>query len=753
MKKIFTLVFALMGFAGAANAASVDDIAPLKHSYVLVCEDLGARPGKGNLFGDNHFLDVTGGNIAINKGSVDLSAADGVLVTDEIAAKYGEYGKHLNFLRLKKTQDVIAMSVTAKSKVIIFYQDNNKDDRYPVFAKDAGLKERFADGVRSERCSGEEGAPAANIRRIEWTATDDGLVYVGDNNGDMFMSYIIIEANEAPGTPTVKVGPQTFEGGLWFREVTCKANDYKMEGSDEGIPTLVTYTTDGSTPTASSPVYTEPIKCYKDMTVKFQAFQDWGAGADEGFICDAADNEGNVNFVFNAPTIEVDGATFTITSEYAEQNGSNFYKLGNGEEVAGNGATLTESATVTAYTKIANGDYTTFTTKSTTKDVYVLNPIKEKKTIAVTAADVVIDEEATAQATDGATVYKVENGAISADKMDFFVKNLTFGVLKDAKAQYQVPEGQEAYIQMSNTNIVFQVAEGDSVVVKVVCTKNSCKNLDADDAAEDKLDNGCTPDRQCFVNVSGTTYCLTDAEGKHTNDLKLYPDANVFEFGLGAGTWTFQKYSGTGNILISSIEITPAAAAPAAEPWAAPETERAVNKTYDLAGTWAGDWFEPGQNYDASEYDYVWINYSGYTGKINFGITYMEWESTQSWGEVYHSDAVTLNEAAGIAAVKLEKTKTIVNGINNVESEYKGDIYAKHVKNVFLQDQGTASKITVEGIYFGTEAAYNAAVATGIQGVKTVNAQNGAVFNLAGQRVDANYKGVVIVNGQKKIQK
>ena len=753
MKKIFTLVFALMGFAGAANAASIDEIAPLKHSYVLVGDDYTndgtEKIAKNALFGDDHFFTPTGHDKATNKGSIDLSSVDEVgIVTEEIAGKYGEYGNHLNSLRLKTNQDVFAISVTAKSKIIIFYE-NNKAKRYPIFAKDAKLENKLSSDadIKADGVIGSKG-----YGRIEWTATDDGIVYVGAEN-QIFVSYVIIEANEAPGTPTVKVGPQTFEGGLWFREVTCKANDYKMEGSDEGIPTLVTYTTDGSTPTASSPVYTEPIKCYKDMTVKFQAFQDWGAGADEGFICDAADNEGNVNFVFNAPTIEVDGATFTITSEYAEQNGSNFYKLGNGEEVAGNGATLTESATVTAYTKIANGDYTTFTTKSTTKDVYVLNPIKEKKTIAVTAADVVIDEEATAQATDGATVYKVENGAISADKMDFFVKNLTFGVLKDAKAQYQVPEGQEAYIQMSNTNIVFQVAEGDSVVVKVVCTKNSCKNLDADDAAEDKLDNGCTPDRQCFVNVSGTTYCLTDAEGKHTNDLKLYPDANVFEFGLGAGTWTFQKYSGTGNILISSIEITPAAAAPAAEPWAAPETERAVNKTYDLAGTWAGDWFEPGQNYDASEYDYVWIKYSGYTGKINFGITYMEWESTQSWGEVYHSDAVTLNEAAGIAAVKLEKTKTIVNGINNVESEYKGDIYAKHVKNVFLQDQGTASKITVEGIYFGTEAAYNAAVATGIQGVKTVNAQNGAVFNLAGQRVDANYKGVVIVNGQKKIQK
>ena len=111
---------------------------------------------------------------------------------------------------------------------------------------------------------------------------------------------------------------------------------------------------------------------------------------------------------------------------------------------------------------------------------------------------------------------------------------------------------------MSNTNIVFQVAEGDSVNVKVVCTKNSCKNIDADDAAEDKLDNGCTPDRQCYVNVSGVNYCLTDAEGKHTNDLKLYPNANEFEFGLAGGkTYTFQKYSGTGNILISSIEITP----------------------------------------------------------------------------------------------------------------------------------------------------------------------------------------------------
>jgi hypothetical protein len=43
--------------------------------------------------------------------------------------------------------------------------------------------------------------------------------------------------------------------------------------------------------------------------------------------------------------------------------------------------------------------------------------------------------------------------------------------------------------------------------------------------------------------------------------------------------------------------------------------------------------------------------------------------------------------------------------------------------------------------------------ASGIQAVKTVKVDNGFIYNLAGQRVDANYKGVVIKNGQKMIQK
>jgi hypothetical protein len=42
---------------------------------------------------------------------------------------------------------------------------------------------------------------------------------------------------------------------------------------------------------------------------------------------------------------------------------------------------------------------------------------------------------------------------------------------------------------------------------------------------------------------------------------------------------------------------------------------------------------------------------------------------------------------------------------------------------------------------------------TGISTVKTVRVADGAIYNLAGQKVDKNYKGVVIMNGKKMIQK
>ncbi len=573
MKKIITLICALAGFASMSSAASVDDLVPLKHSYVLVCDEWNnngtEKIASGSIYGNGFFFTPTGHDKSTGKGKTNLSVvneADDNHVTAEIAAKYGqEYNMdHYNSLRLKNNQDIMVMKVTAGSKLIFFLQGNNKtgkDARIPKLWKggEGGVQSKNdCTDANALNPKPDENHPATDAGfRFEYTVDDDMTLWVGSWNGDMFLSYVIVEANEAPGTPAVKVGPQTFEGGLWFKEVTCSPREAY------GVTTDVYYTTDGSTPSAASEKYTAPIKCYASATVKFQAYV-------MGMAVPDAENEAIVDFSFDAPEIAVDGASFTIITPYAEQNGVNYYDL-NGEEVQGDGATLTESATVSAYTKIVNGDYATFTSKKSTKDIYVLNPIKEKKTIQVIAGDVVLDEEATATSTTG-EVYTIENGEISADKMDFFVKDLTFKALKDE--QYQVPAGNERYIQMSNTNITFQVAEGDSVTVKVICSKNSCKNIDAEDAEDGSQVN----DRKCYVNVSGTNYAHMEmmevtykdqagndsivVELAEAADLKLFEDANIIEFGLGAGTYTFQKYSGTGNILISSIEIAPAAENP-----------------------------------------------------------------------------------------------------------------------------------------------------------------------------------------------
>ena len=558
MKKLFTLICALVGLTSSVNAAKIDDVKVCKHSYVLVADEWTnngtVRPGKGNLFGDGFFLDVTGGSVATNKGNSDpgeilkdeTGAPTGELRYDAaFAAKYGEYGAHYNSLRLKNAQDVIAMKVTAGSKLIFLIQGNNKSGtsaRIPCIATDAKLTKTL-----NEKPGADFPAVPAGFL-YEWTAKDDYTIYIGSYNGDVFVGYIIVEANEAPGTPSVKVGDQTFENGLWYREVICKPNTYELFG--EKFNTVVTYTTDGTTPTADSPKYTEPIKCYKEQTVKFQAYVDYGDG-NPADICEGADNDGIVSFSFNAPKISAEGGNVTITSEY--EGAQNFYKYGEADYAEGSSFTLSESATVTAMSKIKNGDYATFETASTSKDVYVLNPIAEEKIITVSGT-AVVDEEATETSTTG-TIYKIEDGAITTDKMDFFVKNLEFGAIANASAaaQYQVPAGQEAYIKMNATNISFLVAEGDSVNVHVICSKNSCKNIDAEEAK----------DRQCMVNVDGTTYgCadmltgtydITDADG---NVVETLP-TNEIKFGLAAGIHTFQKFSGTGNILISSIKITP----------------------------------------------------------------------------------------------------------------------------------------------------------------------------------------------------
>ena len=149
----------------------------------------------------------------------------------------------------------------------------------------------------------------------------------------------------------------------------------------------------------------------------------------------------------------------------------------------------------------------------------------------------------------------VENGAVNHDKKFFFIRNTGFKIVEEA--QYQVPAGQEIYLMMNGDIITFEVAEGDSVDVVVTCSKNACKNINLTDEEVDAEGSKVANDRKCFINVDGTNYSAVDAEGNEAADLKRNPDANIVKFGLKAGIHTFKKYSGTGNILVSSIEITP----------------------------------------------------------------------------------------------------------------------------------------------------------------------------------------------------
>ena len=82
-----------------------------------------------------------------------------------------------------------------------------------------------------------------------------------------------------------------------------------------------------------------------------------------------------------------------------------------------------------------------------------------------------------------------------------------------------------------------------------------------------------------------------------------------------------------------------------------------------------------------------------------------------------------------------------------VEIEFPGFAYTLEGCHLLFQNGdflGTTIVKSVKVIDMST---------TGIEAVKANQHVNGAIFNLAGQKVNANYKGVVIQNGKKFIQK
>lgn len=93
-----------------------------------------------------------------------------------------------------------------------------------------------------------------------------------------------------------------------------------------------------------------------------------------------------------------------------------------------------------------------------------------------------------------------------------------------------------------------------------------------------------------------------------------------------------------------------------------------------------------------------------------------------------------------------------------------GVFYFPVAKDCKYYAHATGSKISWSGIYFSENEAASVVVA-GDEGTKTLvggesgiaavkaAAQNNVIYNAAGQKVSKNYKGLVIVNGKKMIQK
>ena len=553
MKKIFTLICALVGIVASGFAQTVADLEVCKHSYVLVGDDVTndgtEKIAKNSLFGDGYFFTPTGHDKSNKKNSFDLAEKNEDETYKWFNGKYAEYGSHLNSLRLKNNQDVFAIKLTAKSKIIICFNGQSKvgkDARYPMFATDAKLTTPLNDAPSAE--SGTVG-----ISTVEYTAPDDMTLYVGSWNGDIYVSYIIVEANEIPGTPSVKVGPQTYENGLWFREVTVKPAMVSEEGSEEQFPSIVTYTTDGSAPDATSEVVpSDPIKVYKDQTLKFQAFMDLGTGLPdvEGFLS-GAENEAVVSFSFDAPTLTADKGNVTVTTPYAAQGGANVITYGD-QTINGDNATLTESAVVSAKTVITNGTHGKFESKSASIDALVLTPITEKQEIKPIAGEVVIDEEATAGSTDGKTYYKVENGKHNADPKYIFFKKPVFGAVTADNAKYQVPEGQEVYLQMKDNDLAIYFETAQKSLVTITASKNSCKAIDKPEDAKNLIFG---------VKMDDTDQQVADITADHefvNGDATETLSGNVLKFFVEAGTHKITRYTGTGNIFLSSIVIEPA---------------------------------------------------------------------------------------------------------------------------------------------------------------------------------------------------
>lgn len=206
------------------TAATVEDLKPIKSTYVCAFDNYtqnGGSRAKGTLFGNNYFIDVTGGSVSTGKGSIDISnsktysAINGADV-DYLSAKYSTYGSQLNSLRLKNAQDVIALKPLAGSVIYVFGVGGGKtgaDARIPKFATDAALSYALNAAPDANHPKTSEYVYKFEVPKDKGFDGENPL-YIGSYNGDAFFSYIIVECPQVESLYEVSVSASPNEAGL-----------------------------------------------------------------------------------------------------------------------------------------------------------------------------------------------------------------------------------------------------------------------------------------------------------------------------------------------------------------------------------------------------------------------------------------------------------------------------------------------------------------------------------------------------------
>lgn len=172
--------------------------------------------------------------------------------------------------------------------------------------------------------------------------------------------------------------------------------------------------------------------------------------------------------------------------------------------------------------------------------------------------------------------------------------------------------------------------------------------------------------------------------------------------------------------------------------------------------------------FDITNMDQLWSGTTNDNGTVTYPAAWAGagwWVGNSTTLASYNSIVFILSEPATIDLLpQVFATDADGNATNVNVTLYAGDTIAvldisgintNTVSTVMLQNfaEGTAKLKTV---YASSLTADDALVAAGIKKVTTENTtlnENAPIYNLAGQRVSKSYKGVVIQNGRKRLNK